>query len=259
MPFTLAHPAAILPLRGIRYLRTAPLVIGALIPDLWYYLPGALARLVPQTHSFQGSVTIDPLLGYATLVAVFVLRAPLTALLRPRARWLCLQALAPFRASAREWLLAPIAILLGVWTHIAWDSFTHEGGWVVRRVAVLSAPVVIGPYTGTLCHVLQYLSSVFGLTVLAVWYLRLPAPAPPPSSRARSASGPALLLAAVAAILIGSVQAMEQIERAPTPSVYRTFEVFLTHGLAWFGALYLLAGIIVTLEAVHDRESGFGA
>lgn len=259
MPFTLAHPAAILPLRGIRYLRTAPLVIGALVPDLPYYMPGALDRLVPQTHSFRGSLTIDPLLGYGALVAVFVLRAPLTALLTPRARWLCLRSLAPFHARPREWLLAPIAILLGVWTHLAWDSFTHPNGWMVRRVAILSAPVTIGPYTGTVCHVLQYLSSVFGLTVLAVWYQRLPAPAPPAPSRTRSASGPALLLAAVAAILIGAVQAMEQFERASTPTVYRTVEFFLTHGLAWFGALYLLAGIIVTLQAVHDRESGLGA
>jgi hypothetical protein len=39
MPFTLAHPAAILPLRGWRYLRTAPLILGAMAPDLPYFLP----------------------------------------------------------------------------------------------------------------------------------------------------------------------------------------------------------------------------
>ena len=254
MPFTLAHPAAILPLRAIRYLRTAPLVIGALIPDLPYYLPGAL-RLRSQTHTFDGSLTIDLLLGYAALGAVFVLRAPLTALLPARARWLCLHALAPF-SRPREWLVAPLAIVVGVWTHLLWDSFTHSDGWMVHRVAALSAPVTVGPYTGTVCHVLQYLSSVFGLIVLAVWYLRLPAPSPvpEPSGRARSSSTRALLLVAAAAILIGGVQATEFFGRSA--SVYHTLEVFLTHGLAWFGLLYLVAGITVTLQAMHERDSG---
>jgi hypothetical protein len=257
MPFTLAHPAAVLPLRGIRYLRTAPLVIGAIIPDLPYYLPGALGHLVPQTHSFEGSLTIDPLLGYAALVVVFVLRAPLTALLSPRARWLCLHALAPFRARPLEWLLAPLAIELGIWTHLAWDSFTHTGGWMAQRIAILSAPVTIGPYNGTVCHVLQYLSSVFGLMVLAVWYQHLPAPVPLSPRGAHFSAGPTLLLAAAAAILIGGVQATEQFGRAP--SVYRTIDVFLTHGIAWFAALYLVAGTIAALERSRQREVESGA
>lgn len=258
MPFTLAHPAAILPLRRLRYLRTAPLVIGALIPDLPYYMPGGL-RLRSQTHSLVGSLTVDPLLAFVALIAVFLLRVPLTALLPARARWLCLHALAPFRRRPLEWLIAPLAIELGVWTHLFWDSFTHTDGWMVHRVAALSAPVTIGPYTGTVCHVLQYLSSVLGLVVLAVWYLRLPAPPPAADSRgrARSSAAPALLLAASAAIVIGGVQATEHFAR--TASVYHTVEVFLTHGLAWFALLYLVAGITVTLQAVHERDSGLGA
>src|SRR5204863_296494 len=81
MPLTLAHPAAILPLRGLKYLRTAPLVIGAMIPDLPYYMPGRLNILRPETHSLTGSLTTCLALGYAALDAVYLLRRPLTALL----------------------------------------------------------------------------------------------------------------------------------------------------------------------------------
>src|SRR5438105_7713510 len=87
MPFTLAHPAAILPLRGLRYLRTAPLIIGAMIPDLPYYVPARFGHFGPETHSVTGSFTTCMVLGYATLGCVFLLRRPLTALLSPRARW----------------------------------------------------------------------------------------------------------------------------------------------------------------------------
>src|SRR6202007_2783102 len=134
MPFTLAPPAAILPLRGLRSLRTAPLVIGAMIPDLPSYLPGRFSHLRPETHSVAGSFTTCLVLGYAALGAVYLLRRPLTALLTPRARWVCLGALAPFRRRPLEWALASVSIELGVWTHLLWDSFTHENGWMVRRV-----------------------------------------------------------------------------------------------------------------------------
>ena len=47
MPFTLAHPAAVLPLRGMRFLRTAPLILGAITPDVPYYVPWNLGRFMP--------------------------------------------------------------------------------------------------------------------------------------------------------------------------------------------------------------------
>ena len=92
MPFTLAHPAAVLPLRGIRFLRMAPLVIGAVTPDVPYYLPlgpsGRPLRLGLDTHSLGSAFTFDLALGMALLALAVLLREPLTALLpaltRPR-------------------------------------------------------------------------------------------------------------------------------------------------------------------------------
>src|SRR5215469_5596128 len=251
MPFTLAHPAAILPLRGVRYLRTVPLIIGALVPDLHYYLPWMFARFMADTHSFVGSLTTDLVSGYFILIGVYLLRRPLTALLSARSRWLCLSALAPFRADRREWLFAPLAIVVGVWTHLLWDAFTHSEGWFVHRVDVLSASMTLGPYTSNVYHVLQYLSSVFGLIVLAVWYARLRTP---PAVRAgrgatRSSALPVLLLIVAASALIGAVLATEFFAR--THNVYRTLNVLLTHSIAWFVVLYLIAGTILNLEHAH--------
>src|ERR1700731_4223353 len=176
MPFTLAHPAAILPLRGLRYLRTVPLIIGAMTPDLPYFVPAHFGLIGPETHSVTASFTTCLVLGYAALGGVFLLPRPLTALLSARARWLCLTALAPFSRRPLEWALAPVSIILGVWTHLLWDSFTHNDGWMVRRGGGLRATVAFGEYSGTVCHVLQYLSSAFGLAAMAVWYWRRPAP-----------------------------------------------------------------------------------
>jgi hypothetical protein len=255
MPFTLAHPAAILPLRGLKYLRTAPLIIGAMIPDLPYYLPARFGLIGPDTHSVTASFTTCLALGYAALGCVFLLRRPLTALLSARARWLFLTALAPLSRRPLEWALASVSIILGVWTHLLWDSFTHTDGWVVRRVAVLSATVTFGGYGGPVCHVLQYLSSAFGLAAMAVWYWRLPVPpvAPAGPDAPRSSVGPVLMLVAAAAILIGGVQATQAFSQ--TPVIYHTLYIFLTRSLAWFAVLYLVAGTVVTLE--HDSDTAY--
>jgi hypothetical protein len=255
MPFTLAHPAAVLPLRGSRFLRTAPLIIGAITPDLPYYVPWNLSRFMPETHDFDGSYTTCLLIGYAMLVVVFVLRRPLTALLSPRARWLCLHALTAYRGGAKEWLLAAFAIVVGVWSHLLWDSFTHTDGWVVHRVAALSAPVTIAGHTLPVCAVLQYVSSVFGLVVMAVWYARLRVPPVVPHDPAapRSAVGPILMLIATAALLIGGVQSAEYFRHYH--AIYRSVSILLTHSLAWFAALYLVAGAIVTLERHAEPDA----
>ena len=246
MPFTLAHPAAVLPLRGLRYLRMAPLIVGAMVPDLPYYLPGGIARYVPVTHAFAHSFTVDLALGYALLASLVVLQRPLTALLSARARALCLRALLPFHRPF-EWAFAAPAILLGVWTHLLWDSVTHGDGWMVHRVQALRAPLVIGPYEGTVFHALQYLSSAAGLCVLVLWYGRLPTPAVASGpDAARSPAGPVLVLVLAAALLIGGVQGVGNFER--THSVYRALDVLLIDALTWFAVLYLTAGVVLTLE-----------
>ena len=256
MPFTLAHPAAVLPLRGVRHLRIAPLIVGAMVPDLPYYLPGGIAHYVPVTHAFVHSFTVDLALGYALLGSLVVLQRPLTALLSVRARAMCLRALLPFRRPS-EWAYAAPAILVGVWTHLLWDSFTHADGWMVRRVAALTAPLVVGPYNGTVFHALQYLSSVAGLCVLVLWYGRLPTPAVAIGpDAARSAAGPVLVLVLAGALLIGGVQGMEYFER--THNVYHTLFVLLTDALFWFAALYLTAGIVLTLEHAEQSPGAHG-
>ena len=259
MPFTLAHPAAVLPLRRLRPLRVTPLIIGAVAPDLPYYLPANLKGAIPETHELAHSCTVDLALGLVTLALLCLLRYPLTALLSARARLLILQALAPY-GRLRAWLWALPALVLGVWTHLLWDSFTHPYGFMVHRVSALTAPVSVGPYSGPLFHVLQYLSSVFGLTCMVVWYLGLRAPPPPASDpeAARSAVVPLLALIGAAALLIGGVQATAHYTQQPG-DIYRTINILLTHGLAWFAALYLIAGGLLTLERRSEQALSSGS
>ena len=255
MPFTFSHPAAVLPLRRrFKPLQTVPLIIGSVAPDLPYYVPARVNHFAPlwyhftlDTHTLSGALWADVPIGMLALLLVFAFRRPLTALMTPRARALCLQSVEHFRSQPLHWLFAPFAVLVGTWTHLLWDSFTHDNGFMVRRVAALSAPITIGSYTGTLCHVLQYVSSVLGLVILAIWYRRLPTPvveAPGGNTLSAPARTVLLVLLAVAATAVGAYRsyqvAMEGL------GTYRVIYVLLVRSITWFGMLYLTAGLVVT-------------
>ena len=249
MPFTFAHPAAVLPLRRFRSLHMAALMVGSIAPDLPYYVPARYNRLMLETHTAMGAFYLDIPLGLATLLFCFLLRRPLAVLMTPRARTLYLQSMERFKEEPRNWLWAPLAIYIGAWAHIVWDAFTHDSGWAVKRIAALSAPITIGDYTGTLCHILQYVSSIAGLLILAIWYFRLRTPPSfeQPNMVVVSASAriAALVLVFTIAIAIGGFIALRVAYGGA--SNYRVIYLLLTRSIAWFGLLYLAAGLLFVL------------
>ncbi|MFD9734575.1 DUF4184 family protein [Umezawaea sp. NPDC059074] len=172
MPFTFAHPAAVLPLR--RFLWFPGLVAGSVVPDIAYYLPvpgGADA-----THSLIGLVGIDLLLGIALLVVGHLVLAPLLALSSDGWR----TRVAPPNPATRltTWRLRVTtlgSVIAGAATHIAWDAVTQSYGAAVRQWPLLRLSVV-GPHR--LYNVIGYASSLGGLLLLGVlawrWYRRAP-------------------------------------------------------------------------------------
>ena len=97
MPFTFAHPAAILPLRRFRFLQTVPLIIGSIVPDAPYFFPTRYGRgFFPDTHTLHGTFMTCLPMGLAALALILLFRDPLTVMLGARARWVCLQSIDRF-------------------------------------------------------------------------------------------------------------------------------------------------------------------
>ncbi len=257
MPFTLAHPAAILPLRRLRFLHTLPLVIGSLVPDVPYYLPVPVNRMFSDTHTLYGSVAVDIPLGVALLVLVLLLREPLTVLLSAQARALCLRSIDRFLARPLHWPIALASILLGAWTHIAWDSFTHPMGWTTVRVAALSSPVSVFGWDTEASHLLQYVSSVFGLIVLGLWARWLVGRAHAPRSGApdEGARWLVLVMIGAAAVLTGVIRAL-LIWHFGT--WYHLAYLLLTRTISWFTILYVAAGFAVLLNRIQPVTADAG-
>jgi hypothetical protein len=132
MPFPLAHPAAVLPLRRYcpRHLSFSALVVGSLIPDLGYLFN--YCQLSELSHRFlSGSVEFCLPVGFLALGALYSLRTSVVGVLPARYRatfsTLC-------QGPLNSMMALTISLLFGAWTHIFLDSFTHRDGWFVARL-----------------------------------------------------------------------------------------------------------------------------
>jgi hypothetical protein len=252
MPFTFAHPAAILPLRRSRFLQTVPLIIGSLVPDVPYFFPTRFGRAFPDTHTLYGSFSMCLPLGMALLILTVLLREPLTVLLGARARWICLRSIERFIARPLHWPMALLSILIGAWTHIAWDSFTHQSGWTTVRVAALSAPVSLFGWETATSHLLQYVSSVFGLVVLAIWFRRLVLRVPLCDGQARPrASWFVLAMISCVSLLIGILRTYLGWNDS---TYYHLGFLLLTRTISSFVVLYFAAGVVTLLSRRLEPE-----
>ncbi|MFD8262585.1 DUF4184 family protein [Streptomyces griseoluteus] len=174
MPFTLSHPAAVLPLMRRPFV-PAYLVAGAVAPDVPYFLDvlgvsenspqdwyGPLLNAT-QTHSPGVGPVVDLPLAIGLVAAFRMLRAPITALLPSGLRLPEPERTTglPAKAHHTMWLL--VSALIGIASHLVWDSFTHGDGFLVTHVQPLRASALGGL---TVARLLQYASTALGLAAL---------------------------------------------------------------------------------------------
>lgn len=172
MPFTLAHPAAVLPFARplARWRLLSAAVIGSMAPDFGWFSPWKPARF--ETHSVDGLLTFCLPVGLATYwIFQRVIRTPIIELLPPGAysRWRDTASPANLY-SLKQWVLAALGVLLGAITHLVWDAFTHEGARGLRLLPSLEEHVVeFSGHRLAGAQLLQDSNSLIGLlAVLAV-------------------------------------------------------------------------------------------
>jgi hypothetical protein len=157
MAFPLAHPAAVLPFRRwFKWLSFPALVIGSLVPDAGYLLP----QLAEFSHNFLESMVFGLPAGGLILAAFYALRRPVAVRMPFRLRRSILPACQ--RPLGPVWILV-LSLLIGIWTHVLWDSLTHPDGWVVNQLPILLTPLLqLDGRTAKVCTLLWYSSSIVG-------------------------------------------------------------------------------------------------
>lgn len=169
MPFPLAHPAAVLPLRRFcpRWFNFPALIIGSLCPDIGY----SFGRLHVARFSHRlvaGSFGFCLPVGLLLLFLFYLLRRPVAQRLPVRQRQI-------FEPLCSRPPSSPIVIILsllvGTWTHIFLDSVTHVNGWLVEHFAILRVGLTVGSFQFQVHDLLYSFSTFVGVVWLAITYL----------------------------------------------------------------------------------------
>src|SRR5215469_7364485 len=172
MPFTLAHPAAAIPLRRVlgSYAVPSALVIGSLAPDLSYFLPVRIPRA--ETHSLAALFWFCLPVGLAVYLAFHSFaKRPLVSLLPRYLRRRLIPMAEPSNTlPAASPVGVVVSLLAGASTHILWDDFTHSGAPLVRKLGALLQPLCAAGEFGE--NSLQLLSTALGFLVLGIFSLR---------------------------------------------------------------------------------------
>ena len=171
MPFPLAHPAAVLPLRRFcpRYLSFPALIIGSLSADLGY-LSGHF-RLDGFSHRFlAGSFGFCLPAGLVLLLVFYLVRSRVVGILPAPYR----QVLSPL---CERPIGSPVAIvvslLIGAWTHLFLDALTRPDPGLAQYLPVLQNLMpAVGKYRFRVCEVLYAGCTFSGVAWLAYYYLR---------------------------------------------------------------------------------------
>jgi hypothetical protein len=170
VPFTPAHPAAILPLLRRGRWVGAGLLTGSIAPDLPTYLPLGLTH--EQTHPLTAILWPDGLLAIGALIVWWGPLRPALMSLWPAAAARCGTPswrdprIWRTRASAAQWLgWLALSELVGLATHLLWDGFTHRDGYFAEHWSLLDRSIDGHP----IFNLLQFWCSVVGMAVVAAY------------------------------------------------------------------------------------------
>ena len=182
MGFTFSHPALIVPFRYLpnKYYSVSGLVIGSMIPDFEYFI--RFGSISNYSHTFGGIFWFDLPLAFLVLYLFHELvRNPLINNSPDFIRFRL------WRFGQFNWpnylkhhlFITTISVLIGIATHLFWDSWTSGSGYFVEKYDVFLEPIHIGNSTVLVYQISKNLSSLLGAVVVYYQLLLLPKSAPP--------------------------------------------------------------------------------
>src|SRR5664279_3393245 len=222
MPFTLSHAAAALPFGKFKPIWPA-LVIGTFAPDLQYFI--WISDEDRSGHHFPGVFLFSLPLAFLLLwLFEWCVKGPVVELLPEAVQRRLQDKVRPLSFWGwRQSAAIVMWIVVGIATHVFWDSFTHGRTRITAHWAVFSYKVAV-PFHSPMAvaKILQHASTVVGLLVLAVWcvawYRRTP-PVPRTNSHQLSSFRKVMtvFVVMVVSVLTGYPLAVYRLADHPVP------------------------------------------
>ena len=177
MPLTFCHPAIVLPLKKLKpnWFSMTGLIIGSMSPDLEYF--SRMEILATHSHLFLGVLYFDlPIaLIYCFVFHLFVRNILINHLpdfFKERfAQFLNFDWINYFK---KNWLIVIVSIIIGAYSHLFWDAFTHEWGYFAKLIPALQEVWFTKPIEVKGYKFLQHFSTFLGAIFIAFWIYKMP-------------------------------------------------------------------------------------
>jgi uncharacterized protein DUF4184 len=177
MPFTLSHPALVLPLNLLpkKWVSITGLVIGSMAPDFQAFFSADGDK--SGTHTWWGilwfCLPVSLILSFIYHLSVremLITHLPRRLQIK-MARYKDLDWIRQFRM---KWIVIILSIVIGAASHLFWDSFSHFDGFFIRSHPSLKGNTTILGRSVEIPFVLQYLNSAVGLLIVLIAILQVP-------------------------------------------------------------------------------------
>lgn len=176
MPFTFSHPAIVLPLTFLprKWVSLTGLVIGSLTPDFEYFLRMRIQS--DYSHTIGGLFWFDLPLG---IILAFIFHNIVRNCLFDNLPTILKSRLTEFKQFEwnnyfkDNWFIVTISILVGAISHIFWDSFTHDSGYFVKSIPMLTDKVDFLGRQVPILKILQHSSTILGGLVIIIALLKI--------------------------------------------------------------------------------------
>lgn len=266
MPFTISHPAAVLPLKQLwpRYFSLTGLMAGAVSPDLLYFLVLSTTDR-GFSHSWTGLFIFCLPAGIIFSFVFHWLFKFHVIMHLPRPFDLILSGLAYEKfgfTGIRNWLILVYSILIGALSHFTWDSFTHPKGEMTKILPFLLQESTILGITRQNCIFLHRISTLIGAIFVVLFVLKSRRMPRPVISEPLFTFGKKLrfwLLGGILATVfaLGATGIFSQIYGWSTGNITGLLNIGRTFGLAGWAGFFYFACIYAIYAGRKNAPMGY--
>jgi len=174
MPFTFAHPAIVLPLKN-KYFSLTGLIIGALLPDFEYFI--RMNVISNYSHTILGVFLFNLPLG---IIFCFIFHNIIRYNLFFNLPYYLRSRLSVYnnfnwnKYFLKNYILIIISLLIGSFSHLLWDSFTHINGYFVELFNYSECYITISNLSIPVYKILQHFSTIIGCLIIFIIIMKLP-------------------------------------------------------------------------------------
>ena len=177
MPLTFCHPAIVLPLKKLKpnWFSMTGLIIGSMSPDLEYF--SRMEILATHSHLFLGVLYFDLPIA---LIYCFVFHLFVRNILINHLPDFFKERFAQFlnfdwiNYLKKHWIIVIVSIIIGAYSHLFWDAFTHEWGYFAKLIPTLQEVWFTKPIEVKGYKFLQHFSTFLGAIFIAFWIYKMP-------------------------------------------------------------------------------------